>query len=143
MTTLFEASRSVYMVSYAILKAALEDALLPPNPYRSAAETDKPSVLPLWARALAGASANVIIWTIAYPVDLLRSLQQAYPTIERAPSAITLARTLYAEGGVKRLYRGYVATALRAGPVAGIVLPTFELVLPLLERASGGDPSTN
>jgi hypothetical protein len=38
------------------------------------------------------------------------------------------------EGGVQRLYRGWLLTILRAGPVAGIILPSFEIVLPWLER---------
>ena len=78
--------------------------------------------LPLWARSLAGAGANVIVWSIMYPVDLVRSLQQSAATDAQPKSAIKLARALVAEGGVKRLYRGYTATAIRAGPVAGVLL---------------------
>ena len=44
------------------------------------------------------------------------------------------ARRLVREGGVGRLYRGYGYTLVRAGPVAGILLPCFEVVLPWLEQ---------
>ena len=43
-------------------------------------------------------------------------------------------KTLVAADGWGRLYRGYVLTIVRAGPVAGIILPCFEVVLPWLER---------
>ena len=42
-------------------------------------------------------------------------------------------RALLREDGPARLYRGYALTILRAGPVAGVILPTFEVVLPYLE----------
>jgi len=34
-----------------------------------------------------------------------------------------------AEGGWRRLYRGYGFTLLRAGPVAGVILPAFDGLL--------------
>ena len=47
---------------------------------------------------------------------------------------IECARRLHAEGGVLRFYRGFWPTMLRAGPVAGVILPAFELTLAWLER---------
>ena len=48
--------------------------------------------------------------------------------------ALECARRLLAEGGVLRFYRGFWPTMLRAGPVAGAIMPTFELTLAWLER---------
>jgi hypothetical protein len=100
---------------------------------------ERPAALPLWARVAAGASANVVSWGVMYPVELVRNVQQAHaaadPTGARSPpSALTCVRELVREGGVQRLYRGWLLTILRAGPVAGIILPSFEIVLPWLER---------
>lgn len=131
MTALFEASRGIYMIAYALLKTSLERW---EQQRQQQVDVVKHPRLPLWARSLAGAGANVIVWSVMYPVDLVRSLQQAAPADVRSKGPLELARSLVAEGGIKRLYRGYSATALRAGPVAGVVLPTFELVLPWLER---------
>ena len=124
MTALFEASRGVYMMSYALLKRSLGSAI-----------DTAPPALPLWARTIAGAGANIISWSLLYPVDVVRSVQMAQAAAKPAsvPGPINCARALVAEGGLTRLYRGFGATMLRAGPVAGIILPCFELVLPWLE----------
>ena len=44
---------------------------------------------------------------------------------------------MWAEGGVRRFYRGYAYTLLRAGPVAAAIMPMFEILLPHLERLQG------
>lgn len=133
----FEASRGLYLVVYSLLKQSSR-AWLAARPSKTACE---PSPLPLWARSVAGAGANVVTWSIMYPVDVVRSVQQsAWPVAAgrnrrgggRA-GALCCARQLYAEGGLTRLYRGFWPTILRAGPVAGIILPLFELTLAQLE----------
>ena len=48
---------------------------------------------------------------------------------------IACARKLVHDGGVRALYRGYWWTLVRAGPVAGVLLPCFDITLALLERA--------
>ena len=47
---------------------------------------------------------------------------------------VATARAMLAEGGVRRFYRGYAYTLVRAGPVACVIMPSFELLLPRLER---------
>ena len=139
MTLVFESSRGLYMVAYSVLKQSLAHHL------QTDAEAHSPSMgvsLPLWARTAAGAGANVLCWSIMYPVDVIRSVQMSRSTSDaHAKSgfggAIDCARGLIREGGVARLYRGFLATMLRAGPVAGIILPCFELVLPWLEGRRG------
>lgn len=50
---------------------------------------------------------------------------------------LACARDIVAERGLPGLYRGYVLTLLRAGPVSGVVLPMFDLSLAALERMAG------
>lgn len=127
-TTLFEGSRGFYMIAYSLLKRALtsethgvEASGTPPSP-------------PLWVRTVAGAGANVLTWGVMYPVDTIRNVQQAAGAAGGACDSMwTSARKLVAQGGWQRLYRGYALTLVRAGPVAGITLPCFEVVLPWLE----------
>jgi len=118
------------------------------------------SLVPLWVRSCAGAGANLICWGVMYPVDLVRCTLQAVPATApttapttapaTAPAAampesgrrvvagaLECARRLHAEGGVRRFYRGFWPTMLRAGPVAGAIMPTFELTLAWLERHRG------
>ena len=98
--------------------------------------------MPLWARAVAGAGANVVTWSVMYPVDVVRSVQQSTPArparsstaaVQPPQSAWACARSLLAEAGIARFYHGFGFTILRAGPVAGIILPIFDVVLPWLE----------
>ena len=112
MTLVFESSRGLYMVAYSVLKQSLAHHL------QTDAEAHSPSMvgsLPLWARTAAGAGANVLCWSIMYPVDVIRSVQMSRSTSDaHAKSgfggAIDCARGLIREGGVARLYRGFLAT---------------------------------
>ena len=122
LTFAFESTRGGYMVVYTLMKQALTK------------EGDNPT---LWARTMAGAGANVVAWSIIYPLDVVRNVQMAHSAANpevKAPNCVSCLRALLNEGGVSRLYRGYLFTMLRAGPVAGVILPTFEVVLPHLER---------
>jgi solute carrier family 25 carnitine/acylcarnitine transporter 20/29 len=133
-TLTIELSRVIYLPFYALGKR-----------YLSGDGTDGDESLPLWARVVAGAGANVAIWAIIYPVDVIKSLQQsASPGGKpRAGDAVTAqlgtlacARKLVHDGGLRALYRGFWWTLLRAGPVAGVLLPCFDITLALLERAT-------
>ncbi len=65
----------------------------------------------------------------AIPVGQKTDLGRQWPK-----GTFACGRALVAEGGIRRLYRGYGYTLLRAGPVAGIILPAFELLLDFFER---------
>ena len=102
--------------------------------------------LPLWARMVAGASANVLAWAIIFPVDVIKSTQQSMPLQGQALPGnrgypdrfLECARQVVAEGGGYRsLYRGFGYTMLRAGPVAGVILPFFDISLEAFERFAG------
>lgn len=87
--------------------------------------------LTLWTRVVAGSSANVLTWAVLFPLDTVRSVQQAGTAgSQRATEGLLAsARRLLAEGGWRRFYRGYAFTLLRAGPVAGVILPVFDGLL--------------
>ena len=131
-TALWESSRCIYMMAYVQYKRML-GALQPPT------VSGEPRAPPLWARVLAGASANTTCWLVMYPIDVCRTLQQSTP-IGRGdvaqPGVLSSMRALLSEGGVVRLYRGFGLTLLRAGPVSGVLLPLFDLTLAGLERLS-------
>ena len=63
MSSLFEASRGLYMFSYCVIKRRLEVYC----------DANSDGVLPLWARTVAGASANVVTWGVMYPVESIRT----------------------------------------------------------------------
>ena len=139
MTLAFESSRGLYMVAYSLLKQSFSRNLQTDMDGRG---TPMDGSLPLWARTTAGAGANILCWSVMYPVDVVRSVQMARSTNDAGAKsnfggAIGCAQGLVRQGGMARLYRGFLATMLRAGPVAGIILPCFELVLPWLEGRKG------
>ena len=133
---LWESTRGSYMLLYALLKRAQHPADAPDR------------ALPLWSRLLAGGGANVLNIACWYPLNTVLHVQQSElppglaptsgsPTSGPPPGsrhAAATARALLAEGGLPRLYRGIGYALLRAGPVAAVIMPSFELVLPRLER---------
>ena len=125
---LFEAN-GLYMSAYVQMKRVL---------------AGREGELRLWARVVAGASANVLTWAVLFPLDTIRSVQQSTPpgSHHQPPEGLVCsARRLVASGGWRRLYRGYGFTLLRAGPVAGVILPAFDGLLYAFEgrhREGGG-----
>mmetsp|Transcript_564 Transcript_564/g.1150 ORF Transcript_564/g.1150 Transcript_564/m.1150 type:complete len:398 (+) Transcript_564:252-1445(+) len=101
--------------------------------------------LPLWARVVAGAAANMVAWAIIYPLDVVKTVQQsAMPKGaggRRDQSFLHCARELWLQGGIARFYKGVGYTLVRAGPVAGILLPLFDVSLAALERVAQVTPS--
>ena len=84
----------------------------------------------LLLRSCAGALAGMTAWTAIYPVDVLRSRIMSQPA--GGGSALRAARECYAEGGLRAFWRGIGMTLLRAGPVAGVVLPVNDMLLDYL-----------
>lgn len=141
---------------YASLKSTIERSLEPHGTADAKADAKAGAkaggALPTWARFFAGGGANVLNIGLWYPLntclhyeqsDLPVSLRrQVGAGVQPGPQAGSrglqaTARRLLAEGGVARFYRGFAYAMLRAGPVAAVIMPCFELVLPWLERRVG------
>ena len=134
---LWEGTRGSYMVLYSLMKQKLH-----PQGHTSASGDS----LPLWARVAAGGGANVVNIALWYPLNTVLHVQQSeLPTrmrLDRKACAITeegrhmveVGRALLNEGGLTRLYRGLGYALVRAGPVAAVIMPCFELLLPWLEK---------
>ena len=118
--TVMESGRGYYMVIFALLKKRFVGG---------GDERD----LPVWKRALAGAGAGVAAWAVIYPLDTVKSIVQAQrPDGSALETARSVAARLYREGGVRRLYRGLSVNLIRAGPVAGVLLPLYDVTLATL-----------
>ena len=129
------------MVLYATLKKGLHPPLSEP-------QASAGTALPMWARLLAGAGANIINFSFWYPLNTVLLVQQSElptglrlkygsPAFAEPPRGLLhTGQALLAEGGSARLYRGFGYAMLRAGPVAAVIMPCFEIVLPWLERMS-------
>ena len=85
---------------------------------------------------MAGAAAGVLSWAVIYPVDVVKSTVQSRAPGQPSLGALATTRALLRDGGIARLYRGVGFTLLRAGPVAGLQLPLFDIVLAALRDGS-------
>jgi solute carrier family 25 (mitochondrial carnitine/acylcarnitine transporter), member 20/29 len=143
LTATCESLRGVYMVAYVALLRALEPASR--GPVAQLGHNGGGSAPPasLENRVVAGAVAGVVGWACIYPVDSVKTVLMAIPPgVQAAPTAREVLQRLLREGGTPRLFRGLGVTLLRAGPVSGVLLPTFDLSLAALQRTFGGDART-
>jgi len=98
--------------------------------------TTAPTTAPVTTLSMAPTTAPTTALTTAPATAMSESGRRV------VAGALECARRLHAEGGVRRFYRGFWPTMLRAGPVAGAIMPTFELTLAWLERHRHVDGAT-
>lgn len=82
-------------------------------------------------RMISAAVSGITCWAVIFPFDVIRAriyAASARTNLERNPSVLETARSLYDAGGIRNFYRGIGLTILRAGPVAGAVLPVYDIV---------------
>ena len=85
---------------------------------------DKPRLVHLF---VAGGSAGFCYWVFFYPLDVIKSAIQtdAQALSQRQYKGIAdAARQLYAEGGVRRFYKGIAPCLLRSVPANAVMLMT-------------------
>lgn len=132
-----------YLLAYAAAKHRLRDIF---------GASEGGAREPLAMRVLCGMSAGVVGWLSIYPLDVLRSRIMSAPPeaidaaapngLRRAPESLysmvtRAAHATYAAGGVRGFYRGLSFTLLRAAPVAGVLLPTYDACKAFLARRQG------
>lgn len=71
--------------------------------------------LSLWQNFAAGGCAGTCAWGIVYPLDVLKSRQQAGSTVPRR-SLRDVFSGIYRKEGLRGFYHGYSAGVLRAFP---------------------------
>ena len=101
--------------------------------------------LTLIERMVCASMAGMISWTSIYPMDVVRNkiyalqaakMDAAASTTttsnaaqESLPSTISMMQQMYKTGGIQPFFRGYTLTIFRAGPVAAVVLPVYDITL--------------
>jgi len=114
------AGRGVYMMSYEGLK-------------RVVAGSECESVT-LRHRLLAGAGAGMATWLAVYPADVVRSrLYALRPSLGRSLSQSGCVRLVYREHGLRGFFKGMGLTILSSGPIAAVVLPTYDFIFEFLQ----------
>jgi len=83
--------------------------------------------LPIKYSILGGALGGLLYWGPIFPVDVVKSSIQA-DSIEKSnkkyKGVVDTIKKLYAEGGIKRFYKGFSPCILRAVPANSVLLLT-------------------
>ncbi|KXZ45758.1 hypothetical protein GPECTOR_51g744 [Gonium pectorale] len=82
---------------------------------------------------------GITYWLAIFPVDCIKSAMQTdaiNPAQRKYTDIRTTARLLWAEGGVKRFYKGFTPCLIRAAPANGVMLLTVDKVTAFLNRSS-------
>lgn len=115
--------RAVYMSSYEAFKRAAGQK--PGEP------------LNFTQRLLAGAGAGMATWLAVYPADVVRSrLFALRPGQGHTLTQAGCVRQVYREAGLKGFTKGLGLTMVSAGPIAAVVLPTYDFIFSSLEARS-------
>jgi len=115
--------RAVYLGSYEFTK-------------REIRKSKMGEALNVWERMFSAGVAGIICWTAIFPADVIRC--RIYHSMAKAsschiPSTAEMARHIYRNDGINGFFRGFTITVLRAGPVASIVLPIYDIALEFLQ----------
>ncbi len=90
--------------------------------------------IPAWKLCIFGALSGTALWLMVYPLDVIKSVMQTdnlqKPKFGNSISSV--AKTLYANGGIGAFFKGFGPTMLRAAPANGATFATFELAMRLL-----------
>ncbi|KAE8270195.1 hypothetical protein A4X09_0g2154 [Tilletia walkeri] len=85
---------------------------------------------------VSGAVARVTVGFILCPVTVIKTrYESSYFSKDAYPSIIGSFRSIYRTSGIRGLYSGFTATALRDAPYAGIYLALYEGFKGVLGRA--------
>jgi len=99
-------------------------------------KSKQPKDLPSICFPFCGAFAGVILWTVAFPIDVVKTRLQSQ--VETHPGAykniIDCFRRIFREEGIRTFYKGCSASMLRTIPVAAGGWTTFELVSRFIEN---------
>ncbi|KAJ9522240.1 hypothetical protein QJQ45_008066 [Haematococcus lacustris] len=94
-------------------------------------------IAPLRSNLLIPGLGGVTYWLSIFPVDCIKSAMQTDSIVRserKYPDFITTAQKLWAEGGIKRFYKGFTPCIIRAAPANGVMLLTVEKVQALLKQ---------
>lgn len=126
-------ANAVYLGSFEILKQRFAKQL-----------QCAPADLPVPAIVSAAGIGGLLYWLAIFPVDVVKSAVQSdsiIPSKRAYAGPAAAARALWAEGGIKRFYRGFTPCLLRAVPANGVMLLTVDKVTTMLNRPAAAAPA--
>lgn len=91
--------------------------------------------LPAWTVLSAAGLGGICYWLVIFPVDCIKSAMQTDNIIKaqrKYTDIPTTAKLLWAEGGVRRFYKGFTPCLIRAAPANAAMLFTVDRVMSAL-----------
>ena len=73
--------------------------------------------------------AGIACWVFIYPTDVIRSRLYSASAADTHMNLWQVLRVMHAEQGWRSFFKGFNVTMLRAGPVAAVILPVYDMVL--------------
>lgn len=129
--------RATYFTTYEFLKRNISKLNNNNNNNNSKTTTNE---ITLPQRMLCASITGMISWTSVFPLDVLRNKMYTQSVRNNSAtaadvSAIQMAYRMWKlEGRWKPFFRGYFVTIARAGPVAAVSLPCYDLTLEWLQN---------
>ena len=127
------AGRGIYFCVYEMCKRTWMKHSVPTTSRRQQQQqqSSSSSSISLMGRMVSAGVAGMVCWTILFPLDVLRN--RLFAATEHL-SAWTMSQRIYREGGLRGFFRGYGISIFRAGPVAALVLPIYDMTLEHLNK---------
>ncbi|KAG2495155.1 hypothetical protein HYH03_006763 [Edaphochlamys debaryana] len=119
-------ANSVYLGSFEVMKQMVAD--------KYGCKTTDLSAATITACAGTG---GIMYWLSIFPVDCIKSAMQTDaidPKNRKYKDIPTTVRLLWAEGGVRRFYKGFTPCLIRAAPANGVMLLTVDKVTTWLNK---------
>lgn len=126
--------RGVYLWTYEAVKARLHRFRHPEtyvdgdHAYMVQGEVD------LSTRVVAAACAGIFSWFVIYPADVIKARVQLDINKVKFRNTLHCLAETWKDGGFKGMYRGLSYTLIRAGPVAGTILPIYDIAKEYIEQ---------
>ncbi|CAI2377458.1 unnamed protein product [Moneuplotes crassus] len=92
---------------------------------------DRKSIKNTVGKMVAGGLSGLVIWTISFPFDAIKSYIQYHPGHR---GTFRTARYIYRKYGAGKFYRGLAPCLIRAFPVNAIVFITYEETVSILNN---------
>jgi len=83
--------------------------------------------LPFWKLLIAGGMGGVAFWTVALPLDSVKSSIQT-DTAKKYKGTLDCIRDKFKTGGISNFYRGWTVAFTRGIPGAAVTFATFQTV---------------
>lgn len=117
-------ANAIYLGSFEVIKRRVAA-------HMEVAPKDVPAAVVMGA----GGAGGVLYWLAIFPVDVVKSAMMTdaiNPADRKYPTMAKAARVLWAEGGLKRFYRGFSPCLMRAVPANATMLFTVDRLQSML-----------